>query len=59
MTPFAPCLKILAPTPTSASGGSGHWPIRRSSRLRPTRPIGTTLEGWRIWLAPASSSLYT
>ena len=29
---------------------------RRSSRLRPTRPIATTREVWRIWLAPASSS---
>ena len=28
---------------------------RRSSRLRPTRPIATMREGWRIWPAPASS----
>ena len=31
-------------------------PIRRSSRWRPTRPIATTREGWRIWPALASSS---
>jgi hypothetical protein len=30
--------------------------IKRSSRSRPTRPIATTREGWRIWLGPASSS---
>ena len=30
--------------------------IRRSSPLPPTRPIATTREVWRIWLAPASSS---
>ena len=29
---------------------------RRSSRLRLTRPTATMREGWRIWLAPASSS---
>jgi hypothetical protein len=31
-------------------------PIRRSSRLRPTRPIETMLGVWRIWLALTSSS---
>ena len=30
--------------------------IRRSSRSRPTRPTATTGAGWRIWLAPGSSS---
>ena len=29
---------------------------QRSSRLRLTRPIAMTREGWRIWPAPASSS---
>ena len=29
---------------------------RRSSHWRPTRPIAMTREGWRIWLAPGSSS---
>ena len=27
--------------------------------LQPTRPIATTLEGWRIWPAPGSSNLCT
>jgi hypothetical protein len=31
-------------------------PTRRSSHLPPTRPTAMTREGWRIWLAPASSS---
>jgi transposase len=31
-------------------------PTRRSSRSPPTRPIAMTREGWRIWLALASSS---
>ena len=31
-------------------------PIRRSSRLRLTRPIAVRREDWRIWLAPGSSS---
>ena len=31
-------------------------PTRRSSRLRLTKPTATMREGWRIWLALASSS---
>ena len=46
-------LSQLGPPWSASKAGR---PTKRSSRLRPTRPIAMTLEGWRTWLAPASSS---